>query len=165
VAADGEPDYVDIGCDCCDEINFSGQRFKCKTCSDVDLCEECFKTYPSNSLPHCKGHEFLEIPSQRELQRHEIKCDARDDKGNTLEEWMDDLSKRLRSLANSEELSPLLASSNPHDIHRPPYRYQRHSYTALVEEGMIREEIQEDLKLRVLTMGASEEMRFPLTLR
>jgi ankyrin repeat protein len=73
IASNGEPHHPTIGCDYCDNLDFRGQRFKCKTCCDVDFCGECFEKYPSNPLSHCKGHEFLEIPSKHWLQRHGTK--------------------------------------------------------------------------------------------
>ena len=39
-------------------------RFVCKSCTDVDLCQQCFELFREDEKPwRCKSHEFLKIPS------------------------------------------------------------------------------------------------------
>lgn len=40
--------HMNISCDHCHKMNFTGKRFKCLICSDFDLCQECEKISPHN---------------------------------------------------------------------------------------------------------------------
>ncbi|EXX57065.1 hypothetical protein RirG_210540 [Rhizophagus irregularis DAOM 197198w] len=49
-----EPSYLELLCDCCDDI-IHGMRWKCTTCPDYDLCQNCkpksnFHNHPSNHV-------------------------------------------------------------------------------------------------------------------
>lgn len=45
-----------VNCDGCDTKNFTGPRFKCTVCRDLDLCQSC---YNNNAGVH--GHGFKQI--------------------------------------------------------------------------------------------------------
>lgn len=63
------------GCDSCKEIPIKGLRFKCKTCSDFDLCSKCMEIsiHPHSDfyiLNHSGTHNLI---SCRECQENPIK--------------------------------------------------------------------------------------------
>ncbi|CAF0999183.1 unnamed protein product [Didymodactylos carnosus] len=72
-----------ITCDVCAATNFEGLRFKCRTCTDYNLCENCFKT-DKISFNHLATHsvdcikastitgqstiDYEDCPAYKELQ-------------------------------------------------------------------------------------------------
>jgi hypothetical protein len=63
-------------CDDCrrgggEDGGISGHRYKCTSCRDYDLCNECF---PPTSTSHPPGHRFLQIPSNRWLRENGLVC-------------------------------------------------------------------------------------------
>ena len=47
-----------------DESICSMDRFVCKSCVDIDLCQQCFELFREDEKPwRCKGHQFLKISS------------------------------------------------------------------------------------------------------
>jgi hypothetical protein len=49
---------------CADNTHIRGERFVCKLCPNMDLCNQCFASYKNRvGNGHCQGHEFLKIPS------------------------------------------------------------------------------------------------------
>jgi next to BRCA1 gene 1 protein len=50
-----------ITCDMC-ERPVTGVRYKCSTCPDYDLCEECIIVNDGNETNGCPGHLFLRLP-------------------------------------------------------------------------------------------------------
>jgi hypothetical protein len=63
-------------CDDCrrgggEDGGISGHRYKCTSCRDYDLCNECF---PPTSTSHPPGHKFLQIPSNRWLRANGLVC-------------------------------------------------------------------------------------------
>ncbi len=52
-------------CDSCNSQNdIMGHKFTCKTCADVDLCQDCMEAYyvEGSNVIGCTGHEFLTVP-------------------------------------------------------------------------------------------------------
>jgi next to BRCA1 gene 1 protein len=59
-----KPSHRGITCDMCDR-KVTGVRFKCSTCPDYDLCEECIVVNDGNEANGCghgPGHLFLRLP-------------------------------------------------------------------------------------------------------
>jgi hypothetical protein len=54
-----------VQCDNCNASDFPGQRFKCLTCPDYDLCQGCFDLQQMKDSPlgdvHVAGHRFLNM--------------------------------------------------------------------------------------------------------
>jgi ankyrin repeat protein len=50
-----------VGCNICKKSYFSGPRFVCKVCPDVDLCSTCMPKDHNVEMGACHDHEFLEI--------------------------------------------------------------------------------------------------------
>jgi hypothetical protein len=51
-------------CNMCLCERIYGWRFVCKSCYDVDLCQECMEKYSEMSPDGCLDHEFLRVPRQ-----------------------------------------------------------------------------------------------------
>jgi hypothetical protein len=73
--AESEPEKSSTVCDGCRKLFNAGmERFVCRACGDVDLCDKCYKDYevdgfiPRESAENCQVHPFLNVP--------------RDEKGN-----------------------------------------------------------------------------------
>lgn len=52
--------HTGISCDyCCGDQNLQGNRFKCQTCDNFDLCQSCFENHN-----HDRRHVFVLIASE-----------------------------------------------------------------------------------------------------
>eukprot|EP00029_Vermamoeba_vermiformis_P007706 TRINITY_DN3410_c0_g1_i1.p1 TRINITY_DN3410_c0_g1~~TRINITY_DN3410_c0_g1_i1.p1 ORF type:complete len:547 (-),score=174.66 TRINITY_DN3410_c0_g1_i1:44-1585(-) len=49
-----------VSCDGCGKENFTGSRYRCLTCEDYDLCEECYTNQVENKR-HSKDHKMQSI--------------------------------------------------------------------------------------------------------
>ncbi len=66
------PEICGPACDGCNMqfISASMERFVCRTCEDVDLCDKCYKGYqqgtfiPQETAKNCKAHLFITVPRQ-----------------------------------------------------------------------------------------------------
>ena len=56
-----------IICDGCDKNAFTGLRFKCDSCFDYDLCDQCF-TEGKTTNEHQIEHQML-VESHRSIRR------------------------------------------------------------------------------------------------
>ena len=50
------PTHTGISCDSCGTVHLQGNRFKCQTCDDFDLCQSCFANHT-----HDRSHAFALI--------------------------------------------------------------------------------------------------------
>jgi ankyrin repeat protein len=109
------PIHQNVLCDNCETLNFKGQRFRCKTCCDVDFCAECFKSYPhSEKVAFCTNHDFLEFPDSEWLQRRNQNPRTVDRLGQTVQEWIRDLDSRLVASLSSHG-SGTISGGNPYE--------------------------------------------------
>lgn len=62
-ACGGEPVHYAV-CNMCNTENYIvGNRYLCRTCAEVDLCESCMRGHQAKAiLPTCDGHTFLKVP-------------------------------------------------------------------------------------------------------
>lgn len=83
-------------CNRCIDGNIRGLRYVCRTCANVDLCEQCFDKYNEGEwIRACQGHDFLSVPSPcwKVLEAPHI-----NKAGETLEQWL----SRLKIQWNGE---------------------------------------------------------------
>ncbi|KAF2465569.1 uncharacterized protein BDR25DRAFT_360508, partial [Lindgomyces ingoldianus] len=61
--AESEPEQGGTVCDGCSRQLYAGmQRFVCKTCIDIDLCDDCYADYEKEgreTAENCQAHTFL----------------------------------------------------------------------------------------------------------
>lgn len=65
VKADNEAPLHFANCDnCVPRKLISGDRFVCRICADIDLCEQCMQDYDEGNTGRlvCRGHSFLKVP-------------------------------------------------------------------------------------------------------
>lgn len=92
----------DIICDICKKADFTGPRFVCKTCADIDLCSTCMPKYHEVEMGVCHGHEFLEIPwSPPDPTEHKITDVISDE----MQEWLRRLIERCAERESSSDNS------------------------------------------------------------
>ena len=68
-----------VSCDRCDtkELIRGMDRFVCRSCTDVDLCQQCFELFREDEKPwRCKSHEFLKIHSPGFVPGSEVETRA-----------------------------------------------------------------------------------------
>ena len=57
-----------ILCDRCDSEIIIGNRYVCRSCVDVDLCEHCFKVFREDEeFWRCQSHDFVQNESKETL--------------------------------------------------------------------------------------------------
>eukprot|EP00929_Paragymnodinium_shiwhaense_P022542 TRINITY_DN14373_c0_g1_i1.p1 TRINITY_DN14373_c0_g1~~TRINITY_DN14373_c0_g1_i1.p1 ORF type:complete len:412 (+),score=38.57 TRINITY_DN14373_c0_g1_i1:84-1319(+) len=61
-AAPGQARHIDVVCDGCNTTNFTGTRWRCRSCLDYDLCDRC---HADRAHVHPIHSEFEEIRSPR----------------------------------------------------------------------------------------------------
>ena len=68
---ESKPEYGGIICDGCGkQLNAGMNRFVCKACMDIDLCNECYENYEIDGLllheaqENCQAHPFLAVPRE-----------------------------------------------------------------------------------------------------
>lgn len=69
--AKSKPEYGGTMCDGCrKQLNAGMNRFVCKACMDIDLCDECHENYEIDELllreaqENCQAHPFLAVPRE-----------------------------------------------------------------------------------------------------
>lgn len=69
--AESKPEYGGTICDGCEkQLNAGMNRFVCKACMDIDLCDECHENYEIDGLllheaqENCQAHPFLAVPRE-----------------------------------------------------------------------------------------------------
>ena len=82
-------------CNRCDSTsNIKGYRYVCMSCTDINLCEACFKQFHNDmTFKRCENHEFVKIP--REIWK-DLKPDCIDEKENTLQMWLAEIYEKYK---------------------------------------------------------------------
>lgn len=96
-----EPVQHHVTCDSCNYERVKGKRFVCKTCSDMDLCNECMVKYKDCvGIRGCIGHEFLEIPRPG---WGKFPPEGVNNEGESIHQWLDRIYKAYKDSPISAE--------------------------------------------------------------
>ena len=55
-----------VSCDACGKGGFTGKRYKCLTCYDFDLCQDCYESGETGQGRHATDHPMQVILSRVE---------------------------------------------------------------------------------------------------
>jgi len=89
--AESKPQQCGTVCDGCGKrLHVGMERFVCRACVDIDLCDECYKNYEIDgffsreSAENCQAHPFLTVPREEKgnLDSGSSSADAR------LTQWL-----------------------------------------------------------------------------
>jgi tetratricopeptide (TPR) repeat protein len=68
--AESKPQQGRTVCCCGKRLHAGMERFVCRACVDIDLCDECYKNYEMDgfisreSAANCQAHSFLAVPGE-----------------------------------------------------------------------------------------------------
>ena len=86
------------GCDGCDILQTQNAPFfACKTCPDIDLCQDCMTLYrQKNMLPVCRNHHFLRSVVRGHTTSETQKSD--------LNDWLKSIEQQFKHLCASDSV-------------------------------------------------------------
>ena len=61
-----------VSCDACGKSGFTGKRYKCLSCYDFDLCQECFEAGETGQGRHNTDHPMQAILTRVEAGKKHI---------------------------------------------------------------------------------------------